>query len=178
MIGIKSNKLVVIFLASILLSTSYLLLQGFQNWEMRVSSDQPAVNTEEIIGEEEAAVLNAQLLEEAQKALEENPNSARWHNQLGIIYYGLDEQSEAYNELSVAIELDPDNPLYTLNLALSYFYGNNPEGAVAYFEKTAELLKKCGDEYRDSDGGYVYTALIRKALPENLELAKRRAGIK
>jgi tetratricopeptide (TPR) repeat protein len=166
MIEAKNDKLVVIFLASILLSASYL--------HLRVSSDRSAVYREEIIGEKEAAVLNARLLEEARKALEENPNSAYWRNQLGIIYYALGKQSEAYNELSRAIELEPDNPYHVFSLALCYFYDNSPEEAIAYFEKTAEVLKECGDEYKRSDGGYVYTSLIRKALPEQLELARKQ----
>ena len=50
-------------------------------------------------------------LEKARKELEQNPNSAFWHNQAAILYAETGDMSKAMFHNGIAIKLDPDNPI-------------------------------------------------------------------
>jgi TolB-like protein/DNA-binding winged helix-turn-helix (wHTH) protein/tetratricopeptide (TPR) repeat protein len=71
------------------------------------------------------------------RAIELNPNSAQAHFHLSISYLTpLGRSSDAIDEMSKALKLDPLSPLYNSVLGLTYYFGRQYEAARAQLDKT------------------------------------------
>jgi tetratricopeptide (TPR) repeat protein len=59
-------------------------------------------------------------LAKAKAGIEKNPESAFWHNQAGMAYYGLGDFENAVKELKLVASLEPSNPIHDYSLYALY----------------------------------------------------------
>lgn len=76
-----------------------------------------------------------------------NSSNADIFNSMGNCYFELKLYSEAEKNYLTALQIKPDYFFPTFNLARVYFYTNNKENALKYFEKASNLAGK-NDAYR------------------------------
>ena len=76
------------------------------------------------------------------KAIDFNPNYACAYNDLGIVYFYLNQPEKAIEQFEKAIEIDPNYLGAYTNLALTYENLGNNQKAIEYWEKRIELSKK------------------------------------
>lgn len=77
----------------------------------------------------------------AEKAIQLDPDNARAHTDLGIIYQDQDRQQDALRELTTAVKLTPQDSNIHWRLARLYQAMGRRDEAKAEFEKTSNLHK-------------------------------------
>jgi len=86
-----------------------------------------------------------QALPLIQKALKIDPNLARAHLDLGILYADAGHREEAIREFKTAAHLSPDDPAPHWRLARLYQSMGNKAEANLEFQKTSSLHKAAND---------------------------------
>ena len=61
-----------------------------------------------------------EALTETQKAVELEPDNAKYHDNLGNIFYEMGRYDEALTETQRAVELEPENDEYQDNLKIFF----------------------------------------------------------
>ena len=92
---------------------------------------------------------NGKALEEANRAVQLEPDSARYHQSLGIVLYALKRYDEALAEIQRAVELEPDNARYHDNLRVILQEINRYDEALAEAHIAIEL-EPDNAKYHDS----------------------------
>lgn len=83
-----------------------------------------------------------------ERAIQENPNHAAAHMELGLAYCFTGLFDESIQELQTAVSLDKINPEIQLHLAKTYtMLGMYDEGAVAF--RSVMALSSPGDKFYD-----------------------------
>ena len=77
-----------------------------------------------------------------QKALQANPLSSLVHGGLGNVFVALGETRQAVEEYRAAINLDPEQPAYYLNLAIAYQKLGETELEAEAMENYRRLLRQ------------------------------------
>ncbi len=70
---------------------------------------------------------------------ETHPNQAQTHATLGSLYLSQQRWKEAQGSYFNAVALDPDNPDYQYNLAISLEHLEKPDIALRYYQRALEL---------------------------------------
>lgn len=93
--------------------------------------------------------LNADLLsysgkkresiEEYQKALKLDPNYAEALNNLGMVFFHLNQIDKANDAFQNAIELEPKEASYYVNLGFVHYRRGDIDKAISFFNKALEL---------------------------------------
>lgn len=109
-------------------------------------------NTSEVA--KEVSAYNMQLLEDYNKAIEMNPNSAEAYSKRGIVYGRLKEYEKAMEDYNKAIELEPNFSSAYFNRGCVYKEMKQDEKALAEFNKVIELQPKYSAAYNNR--GYIY----------------------
>ena len=111
------------------------------------------LNAEALLKLEEDKPSEAIML--LRKAIAADPNSVRCHNNLGKIYFQLEQYSDALNMFNKAIELDTLNsPQPHNNLAMVYERADKHALAIEHYTKAHQL----------SPDNIIYTANLARAL--------------
>jgi Flp pilus assembly protein TadD len=76
---------------------------------------------------------------ELRRALQEDPQHARAHNDLGIIYLGRNKFDKAIAQYKKGLRYAPDNPVVLHNLAYAYYRTRDFENARRYWERCLEI---------------------------------------
>lgn len=79
------------------------------------------------------------------KAIELNPNLAEAYNYRGTSYFWLEKYQQALDDYSQALRLDPNLTIAYYNRAYVRIELGDKKGAIADFQRGAELSKKEGD---------------------------------
>lgn len=79
---------------------------------------------------------------EERRALELEPDNAKYHQALGVTLYSMKRYEEAEAEERRAIELEPDNAEYYESLAITLRAMNKEKEAEQAEAKAAELRRK------------------------------------
>ena len=73
------------------------------------------------------------------RTLRYNPQSARMHHNLGLVYANMNQIKQAITEFNKAIELNPEYTQAYSNLGVMYNYINKTDEAIASFQKAIEI---------------------------------------
>jgi tetratricopeptide (TPR) repeat protein len=71
----------------------------------------------------------------AKKILESNPNESDAHRALGLIFAGHGSYMDAFEELSLALKLNPTNDLLVCDMASLHLALHQPDKTIEYLEK-------------------------------------------
>jgi tetratricopeptide (TPR) repeat protein len=126
------------------------------------------------------SVNYTEAIKEYQAAIQECPDIALMHNNLGLVYYRSKQFSNARNCYLRALEINPEYYITLSNLCLlSYATGNYKEG-VQYGKKAIELIRPTISD--DSQAfGYNNLALCLSKLgqkDEAIQMVERAIAIK
>ena len=73
---------------------------------------------------------------------ERNPNDAETRVQLGNLYFDAERFDEAVRWYEDALKVDPRNVNASTDLVISYYYMNQPDRALAQFDKSLAMDSK------------------------------------
>ena len=86
-----------------------------------------------------APVLNKADVEKNEALARANPSSAAPRIALGNLYFDAEQYNEAAKWYEAAIKLDPSDPDVSTDLGVSYYYLNQPDRALAQFDRSLEI---------------------------------------
>ena len=104
-----------------------------------------------------------------QRALRINPERSDAHNNLGDLFYVMNNYTDAETEYMKAMELSPDNAEYYNNLGLVYYALKNYEGAEEKFSRAISLQHDFLEARNNLALVYLHRGMYQKAL-EQLEM--------
>lgn len=84
-------------------------------------------------------VARSQALE---KEAEEKPGDAEVRTQLGNLYFDAERYADAAKWYEASLQLAPANPDVSTDLAVSYYYSNQVDRALAQFARSLEINPK------------------------------------
>jgi tetratricopeptide (TPR) repeat protein len=104
-----------------------------------------------------------------QRALRIHPGSADAHNNLGDLFYVMNNYPDAEEEYMMALKLNPDNAEYYNNLGLVYYGLKNYDGAEEKFSGAISLQPDFLEARNNLALVYLHRGMYQKAL-EQLEM--------
>ena len=99
-----------------------------------------------------------------QNTLKYSPNSARLHNNLGIVYTDMKDYEKAVKEFEEAIRLKHNYAKAYSNLGIVYHWQKRYEEAIKQYEKAMELAPNSPDIYNNWGATYLLLGKYDKAL--------------
>ena len=78
-------------------------------------------------------------LAEAKRAVDSEPNNARYHNSFGMILHAMKQYNKAFAEKREAVELEPDNAQYRNSLGVTLHEMKQYDKALVEKSKAVEL---------------------------------------
>ncbi len=104
-----------------------------------------------------------------QRALSINPANADVHNNLGDLFYVMNNYTDAEEEYMKALKHNPDNAQYYNNLGLVYYGLKNYDGAEEKFSRAISLQHDFLEARNNLALVYLHRGMYQKAL-EQLEM--------
>ena len=86
-----------------------------------------------------AAPLDEQRAASLKEAASRNPKDGRARIELGNLYFDSERFSEASQWYEEALKVEPGNVSVSTDLGISYYYMNQPDRALAQFERSLGL---------------------------------------
>jgi len=121
------------------------------------------------------------LLETLKPAMQASAASATWHELTGYSYFKLGKAAEAVEELQKAMDRDPRNQEYVLELAEVFVTHNNAAAAITLMETAAKAFPHSSRIWFGLGTAYLadqHRSSAEAALKKSLELDPklRRSG--
>ncbi len=120
-------------------------------------------------------------LEQINKALALDINSAEIYFVKGCLYYNSDNFEKALESYKIALSIDPKNEKNYAWVGMSNYQLENYVEAYSYFKEAAELnisnpeyryyLAKCAIEMGDTENAISNFSILRRLAPSNVEYA-------
>lgn len=105
-------------------------------------------------------------------AIQLDPDSAQFHNTLGLVYLNLGRPVDGQAEIQAAIDLDKNNPDYNHNLGIALAQQGKFEDAIAAYKKALSFPTYTTPEVAYYNMGEAY---IRLRKPQEAEESFRAA---
>ncbi len=100
----------------------------------------------------------------SQHAVEVNPESWFFLNNLGSAYHGVQQTEKAIESLNRSIALKPDYELPYINLAVIYQETGQPDKAIAYYQKALAINPNLATAHNDLAMVYFEQGNSRQAI--------------
>ena len=85
------------------------------------------------------AILDESKVQALQSVVDRDPKNALARAQLGNLYYDAGRYSDAIKWYSESLVLNPKNVDVSTDLAVSYYYSNDPDRAIQQLERSLEI---------------------------------------
>ena len=89
-----------------------------------------------------AAVLDENQVTALKSVAEREPSNAQPRVQLGNLYFDSERYDDAIKWYAEAVKLAPKDPNVSTDLGISYYYTNQPDKALAQFDRSLEIDPK------------------------------------
>jgi len=86
-----------------------------------------------------AAALDERRAAALKQAVDKDPKDARSRIELGNVYFDAERFEDAAKWYEAALQIEPRNVSVSTDLGISYYYLNQPDRALAQFEKSLGL---------------------------------------
>ncbi|HTY77235.1 MAG TPA: tetratricopeptide repeat protein [Candidatus Bathyarchaeia archaeon] len=106
------------------------------------------------------------------ESIQLDPDNARYHNTLGLVYLNLGRAVDGQAEIQIAIDLDKGNPDYQHNLGIALAQQGHFEDAIVAYKKALSFPTYTTPEVAYYNMG---EAFIRLRKPQEAEEAFRAA---
>lgn len=107
------------------------------------------------------------------KALAIDPEFAKAHNNLGLVYFDRNQCEKATESFNLSIKYDPTYPKPVNNLGATYYEAQDYDKAIEYFKKSLEIQPDYARAYLNIGRAYYYLGDFQKsqvALQQDLKL--------
>ena len=71
--------------------------------------------------------------------IENDPQNASAHSQLGNAYFDAEQWAEAIQWYERSLKIEPNNPDVSTDLGVSYYYTNRPDEAITQFDRSLAI---------------------------------------
>ena len=106
------------------------------------------------------------------ESIQLDPENARYHNTLGLVYLNLGRPVDGQAEIQIAVDLDKNNPDYQHNLGIALAQQGKFEEAIAAYKKALAFPTYTTPEVAYYNMGEAY---IRLRKPQEAEESFRAA---
>jgi tetratricopeptide (TPR) repeat protein len=105
----------------------------------RQTAPAPAAQQAPAQGARTAAPFDESRAASLKQSADQNPGDARVRIELGNVYFDSERFADASRWYEAALEIEPSNVNASTDLGISYYYMNQPDRALAQFQRSLEI---------------------------------------